>query len=784
MRIVHRLLALALAVAASQPLAASAATITWTNGNSTTASWTTGSNWASGVAPTSGPSTSLYFAATQAASAATISNNDVSGTFQLSGLTFSGTGPASGAAPTFTISGNPLDFVSSGTATLTVQPAAAATASKPALSIASNILIDAVALKVDGNNSNSNLFTLTGTISGTGMLAIRNGNGTGGTYYTTPQAGSSGGLSPSNSYSGGFWFQQGLLNTGTSPISDVVGMTGQNSMLGSAGSVILGSGTSFGSIRFNSPATSGSTDRTIIVGGTAGATITMAPSAAVTFGMGAITSGTGGERSMTLATSGAQTANYDVGGLVSNGTDGSVLSLRFNGSGNGTLYLRGAANSFSGGVSISGNTSGKTYVVSVAKVGNSGTTSPLGTSGTISIGGATAGTNMLTWTGTAAETTDKVVNLASTVSANVAAINNTGSGLLKFTSDVVSSGASAKNFNFYGTGTTEFAGRIVDNSVANTTGIRKGDAGVLILSGSNTFTGLTDINNGTLQFANNSLNNTSGIRWSSSTGVLQWGTGNTQDISPKIQMTAGNWAIVDTNGNNVTFATSIGGTTSASFNKRGLGTLTLSASNSWTGSTVVDAGGLVLNGSLAVGSNLSVAAAAWLAGSGTVPGTVTVSGTLSPGNSPGVITLGSLVLTSTSVTAIEVASAGTRGSDYDGVSILNASGLTYGGTMSFAFGGSAIAPNTTLDIFSFTGTPSGGFDTLVSTGFYAGTWTNNNNGTFTLVKDSDTLTFSQSTGDVIVVPEPAVTLVGISGLVATLALRRQRLTRASTSDAP
>jgi autotransporter-associated beta strand protein len=723
---------------------------------------------------------SLVFSGIQAAGAAVVSNND-SGTFVISGLTITGTGPGSGTQPTYTISGNPLDFtVAGGTSTLLVNNAGTV---RPLVNINTNLIIDASQLTVSGNNSNNNLFTLGGVVSGTGMLALRNGGGTGGTYYTTVQAGTSGGLSPTNSFSGGFWFQQGTLNTGASPISDVVGMSGQNSMFGSAGSVILGSGTSFGSIRFNSPATSGSTNRTTMVGGTAGATITIAPTATVTFGMGAITSGTGGERSMTLATSGANTANFDVGGLVSNGSDGSVLSLRFNGSGSGTLYLRNAANSFSGGVSLSGNTSGKTYVVSVAKIGNTGSASPLGTSGTINLGGATAGTNMLTWTGTAAETTDKVISLASTNANNVAAINNTGSGLLKFTSDVVASGASAKNFNFFGTGTTEFAGRIVDNG-AFTTGIRKGDAGFLILSGSNTFTGLTDINNGTLQFAINSLNNTSGIRWSSSTGVLQWGTGNTQDISPKIQMTAGNWSIVDTNGNNVTFATSIGGTASANFNKRGLGTLTLSASNSWTGSTAVDAGGLVLNGSLAVGSNLSVAAAAWLAGTGTVPGTVTTSGTLSPGSGgSGVISLGSLVLTSTSVTAIDVASAGTRGTNYDGVSILNASGLTYGGTMSFAFGASVIAPNTTLDIFSFTGTPSGGFATLVSTGFYAGTWTNNNNGTFTLIKDSDTLTFSESTGDVIVVPEPAVTLVGMAGLVGALAVRRRRLTRAGTSDA-
>jgi autotransporter-associated beta strand protein len=464
---------------------------------------------------------------------------------------------------------------------------------KPLVNINTNLVISSNQLTVSGNNGSTNLFTLGGVVSGTGMLAIRNGNNTGGTYYTTAQAASSGGLSKSNSFSGGFWFQQGTLNTGASPISDIVGMTGSNSMFGSAGPVILGSGSLNGAMRVNTT-TSGSTDRIFVVGGTGNAAITMAPANAgtTTFGIGGITSGTGGDRSMTLGTSGANTANFDVSGLVSNGTDGSVLKLNFNGSGSGSLYLKNATNSFGGGLTINGNTGGKNYYVYAAGIGNAGVNSYLGTSGTITIGGATAGTNVLVWTGTAAETTNKVVNLASTASANVAAIQNSGSGLLKFTSDVVSTGASNKNFNFYGTGTTEFAGKIVDNG-SFTTGIRKGDAGVLILSGSNTFTGLTDINAGTLQFAANSLDNTSGIKWSSSVGTLQWAPGNTQDISPKIQMTAGNWSIVDTNGNNVTLATSIGGATSASLNKRGLGTLTLSASNSWTGSTVIDAG--VLN---------------------------------------------------------------------------------------------------------------------------------------------------------------------------------------------
>ena len=564
-----------------------AVTYTYTNGGTGTTQWAVGTNW--NTTPVSGSANALLFTGTQANGAATVSNNDIGGNFLLNGLTFSGTGPASGAS-TYTIQGNPLEFtVAGGTSTLLVSSNGTI---KPLVNINTNLVISSNQLTVSGNNGSTNLFTLGGVVSGTGMLAIRNGNNTSQTYYTTAQAASSGGLSKSNSFSGGFWFQQGTLNTGASPISDIVGMTGSNSMFGSAGPVILGSGSLNGAMRVNTT-TSGSTDRIFVVGGTGNAAITMAPANAgtTTFGIGGITSGTGGDRSMTLGTSGANTANFDVSGLVSNGTDGSVLKLNFNGSGNGSLFLKNASNSFGGGLTINGNTA-KNYYVYAAGIGNAGVNSYLGTSGTITIGGAVGGTNVLVWTGTAAETTDKVVNLASTASGNVAAIQNSGSGLLKFTSDVVSTGASNKNFNFYGTGTTEFAGKIVDNG-SFTTGIRKGDAGVLILSGSNTFTGLTDIGAGTLQFAANSLDNTSGIKWSSSVGTLRWAPGNTQDISPKIQMTAGNWSIVDTNGNNVTLATSIGGATSASLNKRGLGTLTLSASNSWTGSTVIDAG--VLN---------------------------------------------------------------------------------------------------------------------------------------------------------------------------------------------
>jgi autotransporter-associated beta strand protein len=213
------------------------------------------------------------------------------------------------------------------------------------------------------------------------------------------------------------------------------------------------------------------------------------------------------------------------------------------------------------------------------------------------------------------------------------------------------------------------------------------------------------------------------------------------------------------------------------FQKLGSGILTVTGNNTFTGATTVSAGGLKVNGVLGSGS-LSVAASAWLMGTGTINGPVTISGTLTPGASPGVITLASLVLTPTSSTVIEIASAGTRGTAYDGVSILDAGGLTYGGTMSIVFGGSAIANDTTFDVFSFTGSSTGSLAAVESSGYYAGTWTSLGSGTYQLVKDAQTITFSQTTGDVIVVPEPTAIALAAVGLGAMAYAVRRRYRQA------
>jgi autotransporter-associated beta strand protein len=290
------------------------------------------------------------------------------------------------------------------------------------------------------------------------------------------------------------------------------------------------------------------------------------------------------------------------------------------------------------------------------------------------------------------------------------------------------------------------------------------------LTGSNSYTGGTTLSSGTLSFATNSLGTSGSVRLNG--GTLRWESGNTQDISSRIAMTSGSTATLDTNGNNVAFASGIGGSTSAALTKLGAGMLTLSGSNTYTGPTTVSGGTLAVNGILGSGS-VSVAAATWLQGSGTIGGPVNVQGTLSPGSSPGVLTVGSVVLGGPSTTLIEIDGV-TRGTQYDGVNITGTSNsLTYGGVLSLNFG--ALSPNgTTYDIFNFTGGHLGNYTTVTSTGAYAGAWDNLGSGTFQFVSGGQTLTFSQSTGDIIVVPEPAGLAAAGLGIAAIAGAWKRR----------
>jgi autotransporter-associated beta strand protein len=72
----------------------------------------------------------------------------------------------------------------------------------------------------------------------------------------------------------------------------------------------------------------------------------------------------------------------------------------------------------------------------------------------------------------------------------------------------------------------------------------------------------------------------------------------------------------------------------------GPGTLTLAGANTYTGSTTVNAGTLIVDGSLSGTSSILLASGARLGGDGTIAGTMTVENgaILTPGNSPGTTT--------------------------------------------------------------------------------------------------------------------------------------------------
>ncbi len=137
----------------------------------------------------------------------------------------------------------------------------------------------------------------------------------------------------------------------------------------------------------------------------------------------------------------------------------------------------------------------------------------------------------------------------------------------------------------------------------------------LTLTGSNSFSGVTTINQGTLQLANSAalanstvaINADNGLQFSPGLGRCNLGGlsgGNLLALSDMAGGAVG--LVVGSNGASTTFSGQIGG--DGSLTKTGAGNLVLSGSDSYTGGTNVDAGTLYVTNSSALpdGTNLTV----------------------------------------------------------------------------------------------------------------------------------------------------------------------------------
>ena len=141
-------------------------------------------------------------------------------------------------------------------------------------------------------------------------------------------------------------------------------------------------------------------------------------------------------------------------------------------------------------------------------------------------------------------------------------ITSSGSGTLTITIGADSS-------------STSFSG-VIEKGSATSLALTKSGSGTLTLSGNNTYDGGTNINAGVLSLGSaNAIGSTGTISFGG--GTLQYTSFNTTDYSSRLSTASGQAFKVDTNGQNVTWATDLTNA-SSSITKSGAGTLTISNS--------------------------------------------------------------------------------------------------------------------------------------------------------------------------------------------------------------
>jgi outer membrane autotransporter protein len=456
----------------------------------------------------------------------------------------------------------------------------------------------------DGIFATSRLGTYAVDVSGG---TVSGGSGNGAAVHTSAAAGgivNIGAGATINAGASGVAFRDGDANRdGIDEIGGNVALTSAGTI---NGAIVLGSGT----------------DSVTVTGGAINGNITGngPDTLAFNLGSGSFSYGAGG------SISGMGSVAMNSGTAQVNGVIDGATAVAVNG---GTLVLAGA-NSYTGGTTINGGVlqlgNGGTSGSIVGDVANNGTLA-FNRSDAVTFGGLVSGTGALTHAGvgTTALTAANSYTGATTIAAGTLAL--AGAGSIASSSQVIANGifdiagvaaAGTSVQRLSGSGAVTLGGKTLTLTAAQDTfsGTIAGTgslaiaAGTQVLAGTNTYTGATTI---------------------ASASTLQLGSGGTSGSVAGAVANEG--TLVFNRANRLDLAGDISG--SGVIRQAGAGMTNLTGNSAaFTGSTLVEAGTLAVNGTL--GGSMNVLAAGRLQGSGAV-GSTTVTGTVAPGNSIGTL---------------------------------------------------------------------------------------------------------------------------------------------------
>ena len=364
---------------------------------------------------------------------------------------------------------------------------------------------------------------------------------------------------------------------------------------GTAGTVTLGSAVSATSITF-------SKNYTLDL---AGSTLTTRNTGnAISSGANTITiSNSSGTGSWNISNTASPTMNNTTGGLVTVTAKITGTGI-FQALGGGAVTLNNDANDFTG--SLSKQNAG---ALTISSIKNIGVASAAGAGNTVQVGG---NGGIITYNGTG-DSTDRTLGL---IGANTARLNNNGSGALIWTGPISNTSTGAMIFTLGGSNTAnnELKG-VLANSGSFALSVTKADAGTWVLSGNNTYTGLTTVTAGTLTLSGNNsgtggvtltagtLNINSATALGATASALNINGGTIDNTSTSAKTLVNNNPI--TLGGNFSYGTSAG-TASNNLNL-GTGTVSIGASRTITlnGGGALTFGGVLAN-TAAAGMSVTV----------------------------------------------------------------------------------------------------------------------------------------------------------------------------------